>query len=658
MYQFTFTTPLADGLHHLNAEVQMVDPALPTHQTGFGPMSTTSLDITVDTVAPPVSFGTSINGNNGLDAGSDSGPTVDQPTLTDRVTNDTTPTFYGTAEANSIIRVYAVGTAPGPNFGQNILIGQTVATPLDGTNALADGRWSVTSNVSLDDPQFFALDGTRTILVTAEDVAGNVSAPSTMHIFLDTQGPNIAGVQITGSPTFNLFAFKPTNFTQGPTPLVHSLTILVSDLPNRDGVNFPNYVALDKLVDEKIGLFSVVGDQSGVIPISKVTITNNPPINGLPATATIQLDFSSQLPQDNGALPDDRYTLTISDSVVDPANNKLDGESNANLPSSIPSFPSGNGVPGGNFVARFTVDSRPHIGIYGNGVQQLDINGNGFWDPVNAHDAVNSDLAFAFGRYTDNLFAGNLAPAGTNGSGFDTLGAYGVVNGQFRWLLTFNGVASPDYSVVSGLQINGLPVAGRFNPAINADEIAVFDGHGNWYIDINHTNNLGADALVISDGLRGYPVVGDFDGNGQIDLATYQPDTNTWQFDLNPLGDNHVLTSFAWGFPGILERPVAADMNRDGVTDIGLFVPTTLHSGMNPGGVWYFLESNLAAGAAVPGTISALAHVFNPSPFTSDVQDTFGNGFFQPIVGPGTRLHRRRRTRCRLRCSWAIRRAP
>src|SRR5207302_6213796 len=64
LYTFTFTTALADGLHHLTAEVQMVDPQLPTHYTGFGDRSH-SLDIIVDTVVPPVFFGTNVNGTNG-----------------------------------------------------------------------------------------------------------------------------------------------------------------------------------------------------------------------------------------------------------------------------------------------------------------------------------------------------------------------------------------------------------------------------------------------------------------------------------------------------------------------------------------------------------------------------------------------------------------
>src|SRR5262249_37549291 len=57
VYFFDFTTPLVDGLHHLVARVQMIDPAFPGHETGFGDHSL-SLDFIVDTAVPPVRFGT------------------------------------------------------------------------------------------------------------------------------------------------------------------------------------------------------------------------------------------------------------------------------------------------------------------------------------------------------------------------------------------------------------------------------------------------------------------------------------------------------------------------------------------------------------------------------------------------------------------------
>jgi hypothetical protein len=430
-------------------------------------------------------------------------------------------------------------------------------------------------------------------------------------------------------PNFNLFAAKPQSFTQGPTPLVNSLTISVVDQPPHGNTSFPIYAALDVTADSNPGLYTVVGDQTGNAPLSQVIVTDNPFVAGQPATATVQLIFAQPL-------LDDRYTLTINDNVVDPAGNQLDGASNAANPLSTPTFPSGsNGLPA-NFVARFTVNSRPHIGDYvpgtpqTTGQEQLDINGNGIWDPVNAVDAVNSDKAFSFANTTDTVFSGNFAAAGQSGAGFSELGAYGQVSGKYRWLLTFNNVAQPDYSVVSTLQMNAQPVAGHFNPNINADEIALFDGIGNWYIDYTHTNNVGGPGtVVVSDGLQGTAVVGSFDGSGHIEFATYQANKQLWTFDLNPFGTHNIVT-LQWGFASNAV-PVSADMNGDGVTDIGLYVPQcgSVNAGIQTAG-WYWLVSQ---GMPVVGTINTLAHAFNPSPFSNDLYFTFGIGNDLPLVG-------------------------
>ena len=98
---------------------------------------------------------------------------TDAGTLADRITNVKEPTFYGTAESNSIVKLYAID-----KNGNPLLLGQTTATPIDGTNADPNGQWTITSTVDLDDPNFFAYDGVRHLYVTAEDLAGNVNAPA------------------------------------------------------------------------------------------------------------------------------------------------------------------------------------------------------------------------------------------------------------------------------------------------------------------------------------------------------------------------------------------------------------------------------------------------------------------------------------------------
>ena len=296
---------LADGLHNITARVQIIDPA----KNGVGPVPAAAavlgygdrseaLQITVDTVPPPVFFGTNQSGNttsgavgtignNGLDAGSDSGWNVDPPTLSDDVTNVTNPTFDGTAEADAIIRVYAIANT-GPYSGQEILIAQTTALPTDGTNAFPTGRWSVTSAINMNDPRFFTTDGTRQIRVTAEDLAGNVSPEQTMFIFIDTSGPQITSVGINGDTTgtgYDIFNEKPADNLTSPTPLVNSIDINLQDLPLRDAS--PNlYNFLYKAIEEQIveglapnsnGGITLVGDFNGDIAFRVSVLGNEPP---------------------------------------------------------------------------------------------------------------------------------------------------------------------------------------------------------------------------------------------------------------------------------------------------------------------------------------------------------------------------------------------
>ena len=270
--------------------------------------------------------------NLDLDATSDSGVLGFPATFTDRTTNNTTPTFSGYAEANSIVRLYATNSS-------NVLvpIGQTVVSPADGTNQFGLspnlGHWSITSNVDLNSSVAgFAKDGLRVISATFEDLAGNVSAPITTNTFIDTQGPQVTAVQITSALAYELFDPKPS---AGPTPRTDSLTISFQDLANRNTAAFPSYAALLTALGAgaaQPGHYVLKGDANGIIPIDTVTINLGADTNGAPATATAVLTFASPL-------PDDRFTLTIDDTLFDPAGNKLDGESNAREAAGVAELP-------------------------------------------------------------------------------------------------------------------------------------------------------------------------------------------------------------------------------------------------------------------------------------------------------------------------------
>lgn len=96
-----------------------------------------------------------------LAAASDSGESS-----TDNITNDTTPTLTGTAEANATITV------------SSSVDGVLGTTPADGT-----GSWSFTPGAALT-------SGTHFITLTATDAAGNTSVASTsLTIQIDTTAP-------------------------------------------------------------------------------------------------------------------------------------------------------------------------------------------------------------------------------------------------------------------------------------------------------------------------------------------------------------------------------------------------------------------------------------------------------------------------------------
>jgi hypothetical protein len=93
----------------------------------------------------------------------------------------------------------------------------------------------------------------------------------------------------------------------------------------------------------------------------------------------------------------------------------------------------------------------------------------------------------------------------------------------------------------------------------------------------------------------------------------------------------HNIVTLQWGFSNGV--PVAADMNGDGVTDIGLYVPQAGSDDTDfQAAGWYWLVSQ---GTPTPGggTINTLQHAFNPAPFGTDLYFTFGNGQDLPLVG-------------------------
>ncbi|HND52074.1 MAG TPA: hypothetical protein PLV92_06750, partial [Pirellulaceae bacterium] len=235
---YVFTSPvLNDGSHFITARVLIIDPANPQQQ-GWGDRSQ-SLEIVVDTAPPPTFFGliNLADTTEGLAAESDSGVDGFPATDVERVTNDTTPTFYGTAEANALTRLYVESNGvPGlqsresGSANPDLFLGESVANPLDGSNQFPGGQWRIDSMLDLNNPNLgFSKDGVRRLYVTGEDLAGNVTPDASadnLLIFLDTQGPQVTRVDVNtrNNAEYNIWDHKgtPDGTNTGylkPTPL-------------------------------------------------------------------------------------------------------------------------------------------------------------------------------------------------------------------------------------------------------------------------------------------------------------------------------------------------------------------------------------------------------------------------------------------------------
>ncbi|QGY30450.1 Ig-like domain-containing protein [Pantoea cypripedii] len=197
---WSFTSPTLDpGAHSLTTTV--TDPA------GNTGIASDPILLTVDTSAPdPVT---------NLTATNDDGDTLNG------LTNDSTPTLSGTAEAGSIISIY----------DNMALIGTVLA---DATT----GSWSVTLQT--------LTDGDHNLMVTETDAAGNISAPSNMvALTVDTTAPDVADFALNNNNGSTEIPIANGGITNDNSPVLSGTTEPNSLITIYDGTDAIGSVTTD-----------------------------------------------------------------------------------------------------------------------------------------------------------------------------------------------------------------------------------------------------------------------------------------------------------------------------------------------------------------------------------------------------------------------------
>jgi Bacterial Ig-like domain len=274
----TFTIPsstLTSTTHTVTARA--TDPA------GNVSVSSAASIIVVDTTAPvapsvPV-----------LTTASDSGRSS-----TDRITNDTTPTFSGTAENSATVTVYDGAVASGSGLSLS-------------------GNWTATSS-SLT-------DGVRTITARATDLAGNTSVLSAaMTVTIDTLAPapptepNMRNIDDSGPSDTDSITNEVVPIFQGGTERRSIVTLLDGGgaISVSSPANSGNYtVKSPPLADGTHAMSATATDAAGNIsaPSTAVTVVID---TVAPSTSAPRLISAS----DTGVSSTDQITRLTSVSVT------------------------------------------------------------------------------------------------------------------------------------------------------------------------------------------------------------------------------------------------------------------------------------------------------------------------------------------------------
>ncbi len=187
-------------------------------------------------------------------------------------------------------------------------------------------------------------------------------------------------------------------------------------------------------------------------------------------------------------------------------------------------------------------------------------------------------------------------PADYDGDGIEEVAIWRPENGYW-YISTANKPwnSKGDECIISQFGTKGdIPVPGDYN-GDGKDEMAVWrPSEGVWYISLDNQsfNSDAQNYRAIHLGQWGdIPVPGDYDGDGQIEIAVWRPYLGNWiiSMDNHPFSeDDNTIETIQWG--GEKDIPVPGDYNGDGKTNIATYRPGSI-------GSWYISLDNSSSSA-------------------------------------------------------------
>jgi hypothetical protein len=219
-------------------------------------------------------------------------------------------------------------------------------------------------------------------------------------------------------------------------------------------------------------------------------------------------------------------------------------------------------------------------------VQSPDIDGDGVTNSQDAFPTDSAEWKDTDGdKIGDNADPdddndGTLDTAENDPTG-SLIGAFRTSTGQ--WLLDLNGSRTWDGSRIDGFytfgQSGDLPVTGDWN-SDGAAKIGVFrPSTCEWFLDLNGNDKLDGKSVdaYFKFGSKGdRPATGIWKKGGAVRVGVFRPSTGQWLLDLNGNRKwDRTSRDGLYQFGQSGDLPVTGDWNGDGITDIGVFRPGT-----------------------------------------------------------------------------------